>query len=79
MRCCTGEGRGWRRPLDCEFSYLVVGLELSKPHVSFLNDVDRIARRNYEPTDDDVLRARLRTTGVQEHWFSTPSTSFTVG
>jgi guanine nucleotide-binding protein alpha-1 subunit len=34
---------------------------------SFLNDVDRIADRNYVPSDEDVIRARLRTTGVQEH------------
>ncbi|EIN08754.1 G-alpha-domain-containing protein [Punctularia strigosozonata HHB-11173 SS5] len=33
----------------------------------FLDDLDRIAQRDYEPSDDDVLRARLRTTGVQEH------------
>lgn len=34
---------------------------------SFLNDIDRIASRDYEPSDDDVVRARLRTLGVQEH------------
>ncbi|KAI0830330.1 G-alpha-domain-containing protein [Trametes gibbosa] len=33
----------------------------------FLNDIDRIAVRDYEPTDSDVVRARLRTLGVQEH------------
>ncbi|KAI0772348.1 G-alpha-domain-containing protein [Trametes elegans] len=33
----------------------------------FLNDIDRIATRDYEPTDSDVVRARLRTLGVQEH------------
>jgi guanine nucleotide-binding protein subunit alpha len=36
---------------------------------SFLDDVSRIAARNYEPSDDDVLRARLRTVGVQEYKF----------
>ncbi|RDB17773.1 Guanine nucleotide-binding protein alpha-4 subunit [Hypsizygus marmoreus] len=35
----------------------------------FLNDTDRIATRNYQPTDDDVIRARLRTLGVQEYRF----------
>lgn len=34
---------------------------------SFLDDVDRIATRRYEPSDDDVVRARLRTVGVQEY------------
>ncbi|KAI0644624.1 G-alpha-domain-containing protein [Trametes meyenii] len=33
----------------------------------FLNDVTRVAASNYKPSDDDVVRARLRTMGVQEH------------
>ncbi|KAF8224509.1 G-alpha-domain-containing protein [Tricholoma matsutake] len=33
----------------------------------FLDDLDRIATRNYEPSDDDIVRARLRTVGVQEY------------
>jgi len=35
----------------------------------FLNDIDRIATRDYEPSDNDVIRARLRTLGVQEYRF----------
>jgi hypothetical protein len=34
---------------------------------SFLSQLGRIASRSYEPSDDDVIRARLRTLGVQEH------------
>ncbi|PCH43186.1 G-protein alpha subunit [Wolfiporia cocos MD-104 SS10] len=33
----------------------------------FLPEVERIAARNYVPSDDDVVRARLRTLGVQEY------------
>ncbi|KAH6912056.1 guanine nucleotide binding protein, alpha subunit [Coprinopsis sp. MPI-PUGE-AT-0042] len=33
----------------------------------FILDADRIASRFYRPTDDDVIRARLRTLGVQEY------------
>ncbi|KAJ7756308.1 guanine nucleotide binding protein, alpha subunit [Mycena metata] len=33
----------------------------------FLNDLDRIARTDYQITDDDIIRARLRTVGVQEY------------
>ncbi|KAJ6539923.1 guanine nucleotide binding protein, alpha subunit [Mycena sp. CBHHK59/15] len=33
----------------------------------FLNDIDRIARTDYQITDDDIIRARLRTVGVQEY------------
>ncbi|KAJ7596460.1 guanine nucleotide binding protein, alpha subunit [Mycena floridula] len=35
----------------------------------FLPDVERIAVRDYQPTDDDIIRARLRTLGAQEHRF----------
>ena len=35
--------------------------------VSYLNNVSRIASTRYSPSDDDVIRARLRTIGVQEH------------
>jgi guanine nucleotide-binding protein alpha-1 subunit len=41
---------------------------------SFLDDLDRIATPTYEPSDDDVLRARLRTLGVQEHSLSLDQT-----
>lgn len=34
---------------------------------SFLGEVDRIATRTYDPSDDDVVRARLRTIGIQEY------------
>ncbi|THH15952.1 hypothetical protein EW146_g4615 [Bondarzewia mesenterica] len=33
----------------------------------FLDSIDRIVARNYTPSDNDVVRARLRTIGVQEH------------
>ena len=35
----------------------------------FLNDIDRVASRDYTPSDDDIVRARLRTMGVQEYRF----------
>ncbi|RDB24781.1 Guanine nucleotide-binding protein alpha-4 subunit [Hypsizygus marmoreus] len=36
----------------------------------FLHDLDRIANLDYVPSDEDVVRARLRTTGVQEYRFT---------
>lgn len=36
---------------------------------SFLDDIARITKLQYEPTSDDVVRARLRTMGVQEYRF----------
>ncbi|KAK7059742.1 guanine nucleotide-binding protein alpha-4 subunit [Favolaschia claudopus] len=35
----------------------------------FLNDLDRVTAPNYTPTDDDVLRARLKTVGAAEYTF----------
>ncbi|OJA13951.1 hypothetical protein AZE42_01346 [Rhizopogon vesiculosus] len=33
----------------------------------FLNDIGRIVTHDYEPTDSDIVRARLRTVGIQQH------------
>ncbi|KAI0296518.1 G-alpha-domain-containing protein [Multifurca ochricompacta] len=45
------------------------GVRLEDQSGFFLDDLYRIAHRGYEPTDDDVVRARLRTMGVQEYRF----------
>ena len=37
--------------------------------ISFLNDIERITALNYEPSDDDVIRARLLTLRVREDSF----------
>jgi len=47
-------------PFRCLFIYLFI-------YCSFLNDLKRIASRDYVVTDDDIMRARLRTVGIQEH------------
>ncbi|KAI0029454.1 G-alpha-domain-containing protein [Vararia minispora EC-137] len=36
----------------------------------YLNEIDRITAMKYIPTDDDILKARLKTVGVQEHSFT---------
>ncbi|KAK2465576.1 hypothetical protein APHAL10511_002468 [Amanita phalloides] len=36
----------------------------------FLNDLERVASLRYVPSDDDVLRARLKTVGVSEYKFT---------
>ncbi|EJD54322.1 guanine nucleotide binding protein, alpha subunit [Auricularia subglabra TFB-10046 SS5] len=36
----------------------------------FLDEIDRIAATNYVPSEDDVLKARLKTLGVVEHTFT---------
>ncbi|KAI0275481.1 G-alpha-domain-containing protein [Gloeopeniophorella convolvens] len=37
---------------------------------SYLDQIDRITAKKYTPTDDDVLKARLKTVGVVEHSFT---------
>lgn len=34
---------------------------------SFLDNAERLATRDFEPTDDDIVRARLRTLDIQEY------------
>ncbi|KAJ7078833.1 guanine nucleotide binding protein, alpha subunit [Mycena belliarum] len=36
----------------------------------FLDSIERVTELSYEPTDDDILKARLKTLGVSEHHFS---------
>ncbi|KAJ7232777.1 guanine nucleotide-binding protein alpha-4 subunit [Mycena haematopus] len=37
---------------------------------SFLDSIERVTALSYEPTDDDILKARLKTLGVSEHNFN---------
>ncbi|EJD05576.1 G-alpha-domain-containing protein [Fomitiporia mediterranea MF3/22] len=39
----------------------------------FLNDLERVTSLKYMPSDDDVLKARLKTVGVSEHRFEMES------
>ncbi|KAJ7753595.1 G-protein alpha subunit [Mycena maculata] len=39
----------------------------------FLDDTERIAALDYVPSDRDIMRARIRTLGVEEHRFVTES------
>jgi hypothetical protein len=36
---------------------------------SFLDDIDRISAQGFTPTDDDVLRVRIPTTGIVQEDF----------
>lgn len=45
---------------------------------SFLDDVDRISEADYLPTEQDVLRVRVPTTGVHEYLFILQNINFTM-
>jgi hypothetical protein len=46
------------------------------PVSSYLSDLDRIAEPNYLPTQQDVLRVRIPTTGIIEYPFDLQSIIF---
>ncbi|KAL4250269.1 P-loop containing nucleoside triphosphate hydrolase [Abortiporus biennis] len=50
-------------------------LRLEETGGFYLDAIDRITSKMYFPTDDDVLRARLKTTGVVEHTFTMSKSS----
>ena len=37
---------------------------------SFLDDLDRLGGKEYQPTEQDILRTRVKTTGIVEVHFS---------
>ncbi|KAF5345566.1 hypothetical protein D9757_013439 [Collybiopsis confluens] len=43
------------------------GVDMENNAGFFLDDIDRIASKSYIPSDDDIVRSRLRTVGVQEY------------
>merc|ERR1712196_712534 len=44
----------------------------------FFDAVERIAKPDYVPTEQDVLRARVRTTGIVEQTFTVKNNTFQV-
>lgn len=50
---------------DCKRWFAFSLTQLITFPFSFLSDVGRIAREEYVPTADDILRARLQTKGVE--------------
>lgn len=40
---------------------------LTSSSPSFLEDMERIATRDYQATDDDIMRASLKRSGVKEY------------
>lgn len=59
-------------PLSLSLSFL----PLSNPVSSYLSDLDRIAESSYLPTQQDVLRVRIPTTGIIEYPFDLQSIIF---
>jgi GTPase SAR1 family protein len=44
----------------------------------FFDNIDRISKESYKPNQDDILRAKLKTTGISEVKFVVGDTEFTL-
>lgn len=62
-----GGGKEWF--VRTFFSAVMVASDLFSAVHSFLDDLERVTALRYMPTDDDVLKARLKTVGVSEYKF----------
>ncbi|KAH8827966.1 guanine nucleotide-binding protein alpha-4 subunit [Flagelloscypha sp. PMI_526] len=47
----------------------MAGFPMTDGFSSFLDSIERVTALRYVPTDDDILRARIKTLGVSEHRF----------
>ncbi|KAJ8361994.1 hypothetical protein AAFF_G00407280 [Aldrovandia affinis] len=56
--------------LHCTESFPAAILRAPEQSESYLNDLERIARADYIPTQQDVLRTRVKTTGIVETHFT---------
>ena len=65
---CDANASASRRALACESAQHTRAHRLIRP--SYLDAVPRITALRYVPSDDDVLKARLKTLGVVEHTFA---------
>lgn len=43
---------------------------------SFLDGLDRLGAKDYQPTEQDILRTRVKTTGIVEVHFSFKNLNF---
>ncbi|KAL0956214.1 hypothetical protein HGRIS_002370 [Hohenbuehelia grisea] len=64
---CKDDIKALWRDLGVKRSLAYHHLRVEDSSGFFLNDVDRIVARGYVPSDEDIVRARLRTMGVQEY------------
>ncbi|CAG8598600.1 17930_t:CDS:2 [Funneliformis caledonium] len=53
-----------------------IGLQDSAKY--FLDNVERFAQKDYLPTDEDILQARVRTIGVSEHKFEIDGVTYKI-
>jgi len=78
-RYSRGPKRNWSTPQGCKSAVVcAIPVARSPGFFSFMDDIDRIVARDYEPSDKDVVKARLRTVGVQEYHFTIPGGGYST-
>ena len=85
-----GKTSGWEKPLKTgeqfycwhkfrlnkEFYNHAGTLYINEIILSFLDDLDRLGAKDYQPTEQDILRTRVKTTGIVEVHFSFKNLNF---
>lgn len=71
----------WTIPRNSKFLFqfkptLVVLTGYFLLFLSFLDDLDRLGAKDYQPTEQDILRTRVKTTGIVEVHFSFKNLNF---
>ncbi|KXN84485.1 Rhamnolipids biosynthesis 3-oxoacyl-[acyl-carrier-protein] reductase [Leucoagaricus sp. SymC.cos] len=66
--CCDDMIRLWNDPIVQKLLFKL-RIRLGDHAAFFLDSLERVTAPKYFPTDDDILRARLKTLGVSEHRF----------
>ena len=51
-------------------------LPIPRAVCSFLDDLDRLGQKDYMPTEQDILRTRVKTTGIVEVHFHFKNLNF---
>ena len=62
----------------CEFPTVLAALRVLTSPRSFWDNIDRIYAEDYVPTEEDLLRVRIRTMGFDEAVFTYKDTAFRV-
>ena len=70
--------------ISCESFRALITIKIRRPlryycifiHHSFMEHIDRVGKEDYVPTIDDILHARVRTTGVHSLTFHVDDLEF---
>jgi len=66
----------WREPTILAAYEKRSTFQLPDSAAYFFSKIDHVARKDYIPNNDDILRARVRTTGIVENNFSIDGNNF---